>query len=178
MCIVRLCWKELLTVWRVGLLGPFSYVGRLCLFGLLCKAFKSIGLACLFYLLKLLRTLILCFVSFFGEGRWKGVGGQGCLGGCLSFVLWGWLDIRDTPSWNVVASWSYCGLFWFVIGPCGLFRWRHIVCRVGVFGWSDFLSLPLGVGELSFEFGIVWGPWFSFLLAMSSLFGLVWPLVS
>lgn len=44
---------------------------------------------------------------------------------------------------------------------------RHIVCRVKVlFEQSKFLSLHFCVGGISFEFEIVWGSLFGFLLAI------------
>lgn len=85
MLIVCLCWRELLLMWGAGLLRVFLMLVDCSLYSLFCKAFKFIGLVCLFCLLKLLMILIGWFAPSFGKGKWIALGVLRLLGLMIVF---------------------------------------------------------------------------------------------
>lgn len=110
--------------------------------------------------------------------------GQVCLVGCQSFMfLWWFWYLSSSFSSSffffemLLLSWSCYGIFWSLLDPCGLPRWRLIVCTIGVSRQFVPLDLCLGVGRLSFMFWTICAHLFFFYWRWALLFGLVRLLV-
>lgn len=144
------------------------------LFGLFYKVFKYIRTTCLFFWQKLFKTYL-----------WRGKLN------CVDEDKFAWLDVNRLCFYGgfgichllflllffffemLLLSWSCYGIFWSLLDPCGLPRWRLIVCTIGVSRQFVPLDLCLGVGRLSFMFWTICAHLFFFYWRWALLFGLV-----